>query len=111
MDKNALAVTYQKTYEEEVKEMEDILDTYAKNILALIERTRNIDNVHKKQKEYSRVYYIKNREKCNEANKRYKLNNAEKIKEYRLNNAEKKKEYNRVYYRKNKKVKKCPLAK
>ena len=45
-----LAVTSQKSYEEEVKEMESILDTYRKSILILIERTRKVDVVCRKRR-------------------------------------------------------------
>jgi hypothetical protein len=57
------------------------------------------------KKEYLRIWYLKNRERrresCNENNRKWRLENKERLKLERTNNKEKKKEYDKQYNLKN----------
>lgn len=73
----------------------------------LIHQKTYNDTIKSKRKEYSKGYYINNKENINSRNKKYYLNNKEKAyeyaKKYRAENAERTASVKRVYYDRNKK--------
>jgi len=80
------------------------IDKYRKDGKNLI----NENNAYRSEEqrlEYDKKYYVNNREKLVNTRKKYYVNNQEYYKEYRLNNREKRNEYNREYnFMNNKKI-------